>query len=115
MCRLRTRLAARSHVRGQCLLTAGALISKKDTWGSKDWEYWYARWHGYHDPRPDDGTIVRSDSKDWDDEDEHNPIEVVFTLGVPLPTVTNGEELKRFLEPLLQEIAPYRKNKGVAP
>ncbi len=93
----------------ECLLTAGAIIHKGEEW-TKSWCYWWARWHGFHRPRHDDGRIVCVETKDWAEQThERKVIERIFTKGVPLPSVQNAAELKSFLEPLLLAVAPYRQ------
>ncbi|WP_437565005.1 hypothetical protein [Sorangium sp. So ce542] len=93
----------------ECLLTAGAFVHKGDGWSDKDWKCWWARWHGFHDPRYDDGRVTCSESKDWPEQDEDaKVIERLFTVGRPLPDLRSAEDLKIFLAPLLDRIAAYR-------
>lgn len=93
-----------------CLLTAGAFIHKDGRWDNKNWDWWWARWHGFHRPRRDDGSINLADSKDWSPEDGNTQlIEKILTIGRPLPEVRSAADLKAFLAPLLREIAPYRQ------
>lgn len=93
----------------ECLLTACAFISKGAEWDSKEWRTWWARWHGYHAPRHDDGRVLVVESTEWPEDDEDGKvIEKLFTVGRPLPEVKSTAELKALLAPLLAELAPYR-------
>jgi len=84
------------------LLTAGAFVHRKESWG-KEWDYWWCRWHGFHEARKDDGTLHHHFTKDWDDGDAQ-PFEQMFTLGVLLQSVTTTAQLEAFLKPLLQAL-----------
>ncbi len=93
----------------ECLLTAGAFISKTDEWDRDRWKTWWSRWHGFQDARRDDGVVMISETKDWPEQDETSKVvEKLLTLGRPLPTVRSAEELKGFLTPLFDAIASYR-------
>ena len=90
----------------ECLVTAGAFIHRQDKW-SNDWEYWWARWHGFHDPRHDDGRVQRVRPSEWNDGKEY-PFEELLTVGRPLPEITDAQKLEALLAPLVQGLAPWR-------
>lgn len=91
------------------MLTAGAIVCKDEEWGDH-WKLWWGRWHGFQRPRHDDGRLIVSESKDWDEHSEDKAvIERVMTKGVPLPRVRSSDDLKTFLEPLLREVDACRE------
>lgn len=91
----------------ECLVTAGAFIHRKEQWDD-DWEYWWARWHGFNHPRHDDGSLQREYPSEWNDGKEYS-FEELLTVGRPLPEITDTEKLKELLSPLLHALATWRK------
>lgn len=63
----------------------------------------YARWHLQMPNRNDEGRLISTDGIFW--AKDKVPFSRVSTLGVPLTSITNSEELKsKVIEPILQGI-----------
>jgi len=75
----------------------------------KNWEYWYARFHGYMEDRKDDGALCElTPSADWpqDQKKYDYKFKTANTFGFPLMSINTAEDLKsKITDQLLDHIA----------